>query len=115
MALLRMGGRQTYFWGPWDEGVMMQPWKLKGEAESVSQQGQQGLWTAPDGTRLCHCPLLSQWSPVPGSRFAKATEGPEVNTSVMGDRDHQPTHQERHQSAAACPSLAHKGSPSSRE
>lgn len=65
-------GRQAHFW---DEGVLTQPWGLKGEGESVSQQKQHGLGVTPDARQLRHCSLLTQWAPVPGSRVAKAIMG----------------------------------------
>ena len=58
MGMLRMGGRQTHFWGPWDEDVMMQPWRLKGESKRVSQTN--------SSTAL---PLLPGHSVAPGTRL----------------------------------------------
>ena len=55
MAPLRMGERLTHTWGPWGEGVMTQPWRLKGEGEASASTGS----TACGRTR-CHTapPLL---------------------------------------------------------
>lgn len=55
--------------------LVTQPWGLKGEGESISQQKQHGLWVTTDARQHHHCSLLTQWAPVPSSRFAKAIRG----------------------------------------